>query len=122
MAVQGQFGQIIIGNSPKTRQLDVCVLPFSTPFEFLIDVWFRPIPAEMLLTKSVIDDRWVGVRDELVMSGLPSVTYGQDVFLLQLQARILGPLSQTFKRGKRLSDDQVEVWRATKKARHRQHK
>ena len=37
----------------------------------------------------------------------------KDVFLLQLQARILGPLSQTFKLGERLSDDQVEVWRAT---------
>src|SRR6185369_501946 len=77
MAVQGQFGQIIIWNSPKTRQLDVCVLPFSTPFEFLIDVWLRPIPAEMHLTKSVIDDRWGGVRDELVMAALFSVTYGQ---------------------------------------------
>jgi hypothetical protein len=80
---------------PRNPAIDVCVLPFPTPFEFLVDVWFRPIPAgDMLLTQEVIDDQSVGVGDELVISGLFSKRGGEAKNLPILRSGIIAAMPE----------------------------
>jgi hypothetical protein len=81
---------------PENPAVDVCVLPFPTPFEFLIDVWFRPIPAEMILTKSVMDDQSVGIGDELVIAGLFSKRGGESRNVPILRSGIISAMPEEF--------------------------
>jgi hypothetical protein len=79
---------------PKNRAIDVCVIPFPTTSDFLVDVWFRPIPTDTFLTREVIDDQWVGVGDELVISGLFSKRGGEARNLPILRSGIISAMPE----------------------------